>query len=191
MFVTVIVYVTVPPLTTEVTFVVFVIDKSALAGASATAFALFAASPLSGSDVDDDALALFVTAPLVELLATITTSVKFAVDPFARLAFVHVIVPLAPIAGVVHVKPDGFAIDWNSSDAGKTSVIVAFAAASGPELCNEIVYVIVELAGALDAFVVFVIERSALSGVVYCVSASSELLAGVGSFVVLEIVNVC
>lgn len=49
----------------------------------------------------------------VTVAGTLTTTIMFADAPDARLGFVQVIVPVAPIAGVVHVHPAGAEIDWN------------------------------------------------------------------------------
>jgi len=74
-------------------------------------------------------------APAIE----VTVSVNVAVAPFGSDDPVQVIVPVAPTAGVVQLKPAGALIDWNSSDAGSASVIVTEVAASGPWFVTTIV----------------------------------------------------
>ena len=64
--------------------------------------------------------------------AEVTPSVNVADAPFASEAAAQLIVPVAPIAGVVQLKPAGALIDANFSDAGNVSVIVTEVAASGP-----------------------------------------------------------
>lgn len=62
----------------------------------------------------------------------VTTSANVADAPFVSDDEVQLIVPVVPTVGVVQLKPPGDVIDWKSSDAGRTSVIVAEVAASGP-----------------------------------------------------------
>jgi hypothetical protein len=65
-----------------------------------------------------------ITVP--ELAMTFTTSVNVAVAPLANDAFVQVIVPLAPIAGVVQLKPPGLLIDWKPTEPGEICENVVF-----------------------------------------------------------------
>ena len=67
--------------------------------------------------------------------ATRTVSVNVAFAAFAIVAALQVIVPLAPTAGVVQLKPAGTTIDWKRSEAGSVSVTTTVDAASGPALC--------------------------------------------------------
>lgn len=62
----------------------------------------------------------------------VTPSVNVAVALFASEAAVHVIVPVAPTAGVEQLNPAGVLIDANFNVAGSVSVIVTDVAASGP-----------------------------------------------------------
>src|SRR6476619_3744319 len=73
--------------------------------------------PPFGSLVALLTLALFEIEPLAPA-ATRVTSVNVAVAPLASVAALQEIVPLAPTAGVVQLKPAGALIDWNSSDDG-------------------------------------------------------------------------
>ena len=64
-------------------------------------------SPVFGSAVVDDTIAvLLMTVPFGVPGATCTTSVKTAL-PRAMFGFVHVTVPVAPTPGVTHVQPAG------------------------------------------------------------------------------------
>ena len=47
-----------------------------------------------------------------------TTTLKFAVAPLASDDAVHVMIPVPPTAGVMHVHPAGTDIDWNVALAG-------------------------------------------------------------------------
>jgi hypothetical protein len=108
---TVIVYVSVEPFVAIGEFAAVVSARSALAGVAATGADTPCAFPELGSNVELAIDALLLIAPLPD--ATRTTSVNEAAAPFASDAAVHVIVPVAPIAGVVQLNPDGVVIDWN------------------------------------------------------------------------------
>jgi hypothetical protein len=61
--------------------------------------------------------------------------VKFAAAFRARLAMVHVIVPVPPTAGLVpHVQPAGVLIDWKFVFGGVVCVKLTVVAALGPLL---------------------------------------------------------
>jgi len=53
-------------------------------------------------------------------------------EPGAKLASVQLMVPVAPIAGVVHVQPVGVVIDWKVVFVGVVSVMLAVVAVLGP-----------------------------------------------------------
>jgi methenyltetrahydromethanopterin cyclohydrolase len=86
----------------------------------------------TGSAVVDDSVAVFVmTVPELSDGSVCTTIVKkSAVTP--KLAFEHVIVPVAPTAGVVHVHGPVVDSDTNVVPAGSVSVKLALAALLGP-----------------------------------------------------------
>src|SRR5688500_7911287 len=127
---------------------------SACAGPAITPADVPPELPLFGSDVALSAVAVFEIGPLVA--ATSTTSVNVALAPFACDAAVHVIVPVAPTAGVTQTKPAGVVMERKSSDAGSTSSISTLVAASGPLFVTTIVYENVLPAGALVVAVVLV-----------------------------------
>jgi len=76
--------------------------------------------------------AMFVPEAVLEL--TCSTRVKLAVALRARVVAVQVIVPEAPIAGVVQVQPAGAVMDWKLVFGGVVWVKLGDAAASGPLL---------------------------------------------------------
>jgi hypothetical protein len=99
----------------------------------------------------------------------------------SKLGFVHVIVPVAPTAGVVHVHGPVVDSDTNVVPAGSVSVNVALAALLGPLFVIVIVYemLLPALTGSGES--VLVSRRSAAVATV--VVAVAELLPGVGSVV--------
>lgn len=66
--------------------------------------------------------------------ATFTTITTVPFDPAGALGAVHVIVPVPPTGGVVHVVPVGAEIDWNVVLVGVVSVRVGVFAAALPTL---------------------------------------------------------
>jgi hypothetical protein len=68
---------------------------------------------------------------IVPLFVTFTMRVKVPTSLTAIEAFVHVINPVAPTAGVVQLQP-GATMDWYVVPEGVDCVNVAFGAASGP-----------------------------------------------------------
>jgi hypothetical protein len=72
--------------------------------------------------------------------ATRTTSVNCALALAARAAIVHVVVPVAPTAGFVHMKegPLVWLSDTNVVPGGRTSVSVTVWASLGPPLATVI-----------------------------------------------------
>src|SRR5688572_21173619 len=64
-------------------------------------------------------------------LFTLTTSVKVASAPAARAGASHVTVPVAPMAGVLHVQPPGAVSDWNVLSPGMRSAILTLWALAG------------------------------------------------------------
>jgi hypothetical protein len=86
-----------------------------------------------GSAVAELTVAVSLTAvPAAVPEATCNANVNVA-DPTAKLAFVQLMVPAAPVAGVVQVQPVGGVIDWNVVSAGVVSVRLALIAVLGPE----------------------------------------------------------
>jgi hypothetical protein len=130
---TVIVYVMVLPVIAVVDPVLFVRVTAAAAGAAVTTGALPELLPALPSLVALDADAVFASEPVAPD-ATCTTSVNVAVAPLASVVALHVIVPVDPTEGVVHVNPAGVVIDRNSREDTSTSVITTLVAASGPLL---------------------------------------------------------
>ena len=94
-----------------------------------------------GSEVvaETDEAAVIEAAVTVD--GTLTTTRMFADTPDATLGLVHVIVPVAPTAGVVQVHPAGAETDWNVVFVGVASVKVAPVAVAGPLLVTVCVYV--------------------------------------------------
>lgn len=92
------------------------------------------------SVVDAVMLAVAETVP-VNVDATATINVKFAVPLEGYDARLHVTVPLPPTAGVVHDQP-GDANDTNVVFAGVAIVMTAADASLGPALAVLIAYVI-------------------------------------------------
>src|SRR5688572_5761013 len=78
-------------------------------------------------------LAVLLSVPVADG-AIVTVNVNVALAPLARFAAAHEMVPLAPTAGVVQVKPAGASSELKRSEAGSTSLSVTPAAAAGPAL---------------------------------------------------------
>jgi hypothetical protein len=89
-----------------------------------------------GSEVVVATIAVLFSAPAAEVF---TTSVNMAGAPEARLAIVHVTVPPAPTAGVVHSHPATEVSETNVVPAGSVSFKLTPAAAEGPALLTVIV----------------------------------------------------
>src|SRR5580704_7014770 len=70
--------------------------------------------------------------PLVVAAPTLTVIVNVELARLATNAFVQVIFPVAPTAGVKHVQPAGVTMAWKVVLAGTASVKIAFTAAIGP-----------------------------------------------------------
>src|SRR5882762_6210412 len=105
---------------------------------------------------------------MVEPLAlelTLTTMLKPAGDPWARLAVEQVIVPVAPGVRVLQVHPPGGVIEENVVPVGTGSVSVAFAAAFGPLLVTVTEYVMLFPTKTGSGESDLVTARSALRGV--------------------------
>ena len=83
-----------------------------------------------GSDASLLPFTVFDTEP--ETAVTFTNTVNDADAPLASDANEQLIVPVPPAAGVVQLQPAGAMIDWNVTPEPIDSVILAFAAASGP-----------------------------------------------------------
>ena len=86
--------------------------------------------------MDEATLAVFdITVPAVSPDATFTVTVKLAVAFNARLAIEHVIVPVPPELGVLHVHPAGNVRELNvkfAGLAGKGIVKTTLLEAAGP-----------------------------------------------------------
>ena len=152
-----IVYVIVPPAGAPVEAVVFAIARSAEM-MLVVAVAVLLPEMLSNKSLDATTLSTIVP----EVAMTFTTSVKVALAPFASDAFVQVIVPPAPTAGVVHEKPAGAMSDANVTPAGSVCVIFAFVAAFGPLFVIVCVYVIVPAGETGSGVSTFVATSSAI-----------------------------
>src|SRR5439155_1115602 len=72
--------------------------------------------------------------PLASLALTLTTRVKVALAPAARVAAVVVTVPVPPTVGVVDVKPTGAVKDTKVVPVGTASVSATLCASLGPVL---------------------------------------------------------
>src|SRR5262249_6882805 len=146
----------------------FVIDRSAAAAATVVvADAVLLAA--FGSVWSPDSVAVFVVVPAV--VGAVTTIVRVADAPLARMPIVHVTLPepfVQPVEAVTNVTP-----------VGRLSVMVTPVALPGPPSLTDTVQVnccpVVTVAGA-----VFVIARSAVAAWT-CVVAVAVLLAVVGS----------
>jgi hypothetical protein len=131
------VYVRFVPATTGSGASVIVTCRSASEATVVVALALSFAGLLSAVDVVAVAVSES-TVPAATLAPICTVSVNAALV-VPRLAFVHVTVPPAPTAGVVHVQPPGEASDTNVVPAGSVSASVTVAALLGPALATVIV----------------------------------------------------
>src|SRR4051794_39430276 len=128
--------------------------RSAVGGGVTVVVAVAALFKGVGSEASLLPFTVFDTEP--ETAVTFTTTVNDADAPLASDAIEQLIVPVPPIAGVVQLQPPGAAIDWNVTPEPIDSMILAFAAASGPLFVSVCVYVIVapELTGSgVSAFV--------------------------------------
>src|SRR5690242_17209929 len=93
--------------------------------------------PGTGSVVVEVTVAVLLIVPVVEG-AIATVRVKTAL-PTAMLAFVQVMVPPAPTAGVVHDQPAGEESATNVVPAGSVSERLTLAAELGPALLTVMV----------------------------------------------------
>ena len=75
-----------------------------------------------------------------ETVSTTYVATKIALSPRARLAIVHVEVPVSPTFGLVQLKvgPSNCPREWNVVLAGTSSVNVTAAASLGPKLVTSI-----------------------------------------------------
>jgi len=115
---------------------------------------------------------------------TCSTSVKFAVfaEPVARLAVVHVIVPVPPTAGFVpHVHPAGGVIDWKFVFGGVVWVKLTVVAVAGPLFVILCVKVTLLPAANELGEAAFVTIRSACVAVATTSDAVAVLFAGLAS----------
>jgi hypothetical protein len=87
-----------------------------------------------GSLVVDEIVEVAVIGEVVTVEARFTTTIMSADADAARLGSVHVTLPVAPTAGVVHVQPAGADIEAKVVLAGTASRNVTAAAAAGPLL---------------------------------------------------------
>lgn len=87
-----------------------------------------------GSLVVEEIDELAVIDAAVTVDARFTTTIMSADEPDAKLGSVHVTLPVAPTAGVVHVQPEGVEIEAKVVFAGTASRKVTAAAAAGPLL---------------------------------------------------------
>lgn len=88
-----------------------------------------------GSEVVEETVEVAVMVVAAMVGATFTTTMMFAESPEARLAGpVQVTLPVAPTAGVVHVKPAGVEMEAKVVLVGTASTKVTPTAAAGPLL---------------------------------------------------------
>jgi len=124
--------VTLLPAATEVGAAELVVIRSdwvAVATMSAAVAVLLAEL---GSVVEEFIVAMsLIAVPAAVAAFTWSATVKVAA-PTAKLGSVQVIIPEAPLAGVIHDHPAGMVIDWKFVFAGVVSVILAPVAALGP-----------------------------------------------------------
>jgi hypothetical protein len=93
---------------------------------------------------------------------TVATTVNCADSPSAIVAFVQVIIPEPPTAGVLQAQAGGAAKDTKAVSAGTKSCSVTLPAHAGPLLVAVIVYVTFVPAAIAPAGIrVFVTARSA------------------------------
>jgi hypothetical protein len=113
---------------------VFVTDRSA-SSAATVVVAVALSLPPFGSATAPAMVAVFVitVAPGVPA-STATASVNTSLPAFAKVAMLHVTVPVPPTAGVTQDQPAGVASDWKVVPAGSGSVIVTVVESFGPLL---------------------------------------------------------
>ncbi len=137
LFVTRSVYVTVAPVADVLPLAVLEMLTSVAPGTTGAAVldVLFAAVESVGLAM----LAVFVMVPVAPL-PVFTMSWNVAVAAAGRAAMLHVIVPVPPSAGIVHVKAGPFvcAEETNVVCAGTASVSTTLAASEGPLFVTEI-----------------------------------------------------
>lgn len=114
-----------------------------------------------GSDVVAETEEAAVIEAAVTFEGTFNTTRMSADELAATLGFVHVIVPVAPTAGVVQVHPAGAEIDAKVVLVGVASVNVAPVAAAGPLLVTVCVYVMSFPGNTFDGVATVVSARSA------------------------------
>lgn len=99
-------------------------ETSACVGEATTDEEVAVLFAVLGSEAVGPAVALFViTVPGASVAVARTTTGKVAIPPEGTAAvLVHVIVPVAPTAGVVHVQPAGGTSETNVEPVGTVCV---------------------------------------------------------------------
>jgi hypothetical protein len=133
----------VPPGLTALVAALFVIDKSAVVGATVVTVVVAVALlfPGTGSVVALVTLAVFVIVPLPKAGSTRTTREKVAVAPLTSVRRLQLTVPVAPTAGDVQLNagPLPCTNDTNVVLAGTTSVSETLWASADPLFVTVIV----------------------------------------------------
>ena len=110
-------------------------------GASTFVSTVAVRSALSRSLVEDDSTIGSETTLSVVIAAAIFAVSENAAEPTAKPAFVQVIVPAEPTAGVVHDHPAGVDTDPKPRSLGSVAVSVASTASKAPPFVAPTVYV--------------------------------------------------
>src|ERR1700693_2077923 len=93
-----------------------------------------------GSVIDEEPMSVSVmTVPVAAPAFTFVTRVNEPLEPAARVAMVHVTVPVPPTSGVVQLHEPGLARDTKVVLVGIASVNLTVAAADGPLFVNDCV----------------------------------------------------
>ncbi len=94
----------------------------------------------SGSVMDEEPMSVSVmTVPVAVPAFTFVTRVKEPLEPTARVAMLHVTVPVPPTGGVVQLHAPGLARDTNVVLVGIASVNLTVVAADGPLFVSDCV----------------------------------------------------
>ena len=92
----------------------------------------------------ETAAALASSVPAAVSAGMFAVSAKLAVAPAGIVALLQLIVPPAPTAGVLHVKPGASASETKVVAPGSVSLSATFVAAAGPPLMTVMVQVTFE-----------------------------------------------
>lgn len=93
-----------------------------------------------GSVMEEEPMSVSVmTVPVAVPAFTLVTRVNEPLEPTARVAMLHVMVPVPPTGGVVQLQEPGLARDTNVVLVGTASVKLTVVAADGPLFVNDCV----------------------------------------------------